>query len=74
LNKYVGNKVGNALITRLAHWSKSSLAFLSLFVAASSAVAQDRPPAVPLVVYDPYFSIWSMSDKLTDSNTSLDRS
>jgi len=69
LNKYVGNKVGNALITRLAHWSKSSLAFLSLFVAASSAVAQDRPPAVPLVVYDPYFSIWSMSDKLTDSNT-----
>ena len=33
------------------------------------AVAQTRPPAVPLVTHDPYLSIWSMTDDLSASPT-----
>ena len=49
--------------SRLIGLVATALAFISL------QAQQHRPPAVPLVANDPYFSIWSMSDQLTDTPT-----
>ncbi len=50
---------------------KANIALLFIFVLpiAAQEAAKLRPPATPLVVHDPYFSIWSEGDNLTDQNT-----
>ncbi|WP_058189042.1 glutaminase family protein [Terracidiphilus gabretensis] len=47
------------------------LTFVAIFcLGVCAASSQQRPPATPLIVHDPYFSIWSKTDQLTGSDTS----
>ena len=60
-----GSPVAAGLGLGLAAWC----ALASVRPAAAQGAEAFRPPAVPLVVFDPMLSIWSEADHLTDDHT-----
>ena len=58
--------------SKITPMKKSALiifCLISLLLSAVVSHGEERPPAVPLITHNPYFSIWSMADHLTDQQT-----
>jgi hypothetical protein len=55
--------------TQLLMFKKLISLFTFSFYLLSSSAQVNKAPAYPLVTHDPYFSIWSTTDKLNESTT-----
>jgi len=59
------------MMNLVSRYSRNAMVVAGLAACAwAQNLAPMRPPAVPLVAHDPYFSIWSLTDKLNESGTS----
>ena len=56
-------------LSLIMHTFLTAALFCLVTINLSAQEAPFRPPAVPLVTFNPFLSVWSEADKLTDKNT-----
>lgn len=63
---FLFHKLQSTFQNRMCQANPNTMLGFLLLMVNSTSQSTFRPPAVPLVTMDPYISVWSMTDKLTD--------